>query len=110
MLYTVNGKDIVFLIPDSCLAMVRNGSSICKDFTEDTIGLLNNFGSCFELFDIAEPIQYTYSIGKYVIYLHLLRNRTEKVTKGSLVYLFLNLLQINYIFSDNVRILNMSRT
>jgi hypothetical protein len=35
------------------------------------------------------------------------RNRLEKLAKGSLFYLFLKLVQINFIFSDNVRILYM---
>jgi len=42
---------------------------------------------------------------KYQINLHLLRNRPEKLTKGSLFYLFLKLVQINYILSNNVQIL-----
>jgi len=37
LLYTVTEQDIVFLVPDSCRAMVRNGNSITADFTEDTI-------------------------------------------------------------------------
>jgi hypothetical protein len=32
-------------------------------------------------------------------------HRLEKLTKDSLFYLFLKLIQINYIFYDNVRIL-----
>jgi hypothetical protein len=39
------------------------------------------------------------------INLYSLRNRLEKLAKGSLFYLFLKLVQINFIFSDNVRIL-----
>jgi hypothetical protein len=42
-----------------------------------------------------------YNVGKYQIHLHLLRNRTEKLAR-LLFYLFLKLVQINYIFSDNV--------
>ena len=34
-----------------------------------------------------------------------MRNRHEKLTKGSLFCLFLKLVQINFIFTDNVRIL-----
>ena len=34
-----------------------------------------------------------------------LRNRLEKLAKCSLFYLFLKLVQINFIFSDNVRVL-----
>jgi hypothetical protein len=43
----------------------------------------------------------------YKINLHSLRNRLEKLTNCSLFYLFLKLVQINYIFSGNVRILYM---
>ena len=42
------------------------------------------------------------------INLYSLRNRLEKFAKGSLFYLFLKLVQINYVFSDNVRILYIS--
>jgi hypothetical protein len=35
-------------------------------------------------------------------------NRPEKLAKGSLCCLFLKLVQINFIFTDNVRILYMS--
>jgi hypothetical protein len=38
------------------------------------------------------------------INLHSLRNRLQKLAKYSFFYLFLKLLQINYIFSDNVHI------
>ena len=110
LLYTVNGEDIVFLIPDTCIATVRNGSNICKDFIEDTIGPLNNFGSCFELFDIAGQIQYTYSIGKYIMYLYLLRNRTEKLAKGSLVYLSKARTNKLYIFWQYTYIIYVSDT
>jgi hypothetical protein len=34
-----------------------------------------------------------------------LRNRPEKLAEGSLFCLFLKLVQINFIFTDNVRIL-----
>ena len=37
--------------------------------------------------------------------MYSLRNRHEKLAKGSLFCLFLKLVQINYIFTDNVRIL-----
>jgi hypothetical protein len=37
--------------------------------------------------------------------LYSLRNRPEKLAKGSLFCLFLKLVQINFIFTDNVRIL-----
>jgi hypothetical protein len=44
---------------------------------------------------------------KYKINLHSLRSSLEKLTKGSLFYPFLKLLQINFIFSDNVWILSI---
>jgi hypothetical protein len=34
-------------------------------------------------------------------------NRLEKLAKDSLFYLFLKLIQINFIFSNNVHILHM---
>ena len=37
--------------------------------------------------------------------MYSLRNRPEKLAKGSLFCLFLKLVQINFIFTDNVRIL-----
>jgi hypothetical protein len=38
------------------------------------------------------------------MHLHPLRNRTEKLAKGLVLYLFLKDIQINYIISDSVRI------
>ena len=32
-----------------------------------------------------------------------MRNRTEKLAKDSIFYLFLKFVQINYIFSNNVK-------
>jgi hypothetical protein len=55
--------------------------------------IFRQFGSCFGLFDIAGSTQYTYIVVKYKINLHSLQSKLEK------------LLQINYIFSDNVHIL-----
>ena len=40
--------------------------------------------------------------------MYSLRNRPEKLAEGSLFCLFLKLLQINFIFTDNVRILYIS--
>jgi hypothetical protein len=42
-----------------------------------------------------------YIVDKYKINLYSLGNRLEKLAKGSLFYLFLKLVQINYTFSDN---------
>ena len=41
-----------------------------------------------------------YVVVKYKIDLHSLRNRQEKLDQSSLLYLFLMLVQTNYIFSD----------
>jgi hypothetical protein len=51
--------------------------------------------------------QYTFIVVKYKIHLYSLRNRPEKLANGSLFCLFLKLVQINFIFTDNVRILYM---
>ena len=70
--------------------------------------LFRKFYICFGLFDNTWWMQYT-KIGKYKIYLHSLRKRAEKFVKVSLFYTFpLKLVQINFIFSDNVRILYIS--
>jgi hypothetical protein len=45
---------------------------------------------------------------QYKIHLYSLRNRPEKLAKGSLFCLFLKFVQINFIFTDNVRILYIS--
>jgi hypothetical protein len=62
-----------------------------------------------DFFDIAGWTQYTYIVVKYKIHLYSLRNRPEKLAKGSLYCLFLKLVQINFIFTDNIRILYMYR-
>ena len=63
--------------------------------------IFRQFGS-FGLFDIAG-----YFFVKYKINLHLLQNRLEKLPKGKglIFYLFLMLVQINFIISNNVGIL-----
>jgi len=48
-----------------------------------------------ELIDITG----TYTVRKHKINLLSQRNRAENLTKDSLFYLFLKLVQINYIFS-----------
>jgi len=67
--------------------------------------IYRQIGSCFGLFDIAAQTQYTYIVVKYKIYLHSLGEMLEKLARGSIFYLFLKLVQINYIFSDNLRTL-----
>ena len=46
-----------------------------------------------------------YIVWKYKINWHLLQNRHKKTCQRLALYLFLKLVQINYIFSDNVCIL-----
>ena len=46
-----------------------------------------------------------YIVVKYKINLHSLRNRLEKLAYGSLFYLFLKLVKIDFIFTNNIRIL-----
>jgi hypothetical protein len=46
-----------------------------------------------------------YIVGKYKINLHSLQNRPEKLASASLFYLFLKLVQVNFIFYYNVHIL-----
>ena len=46
-----------------------------------------------------------YIVVEYEINLHSLRNRLENLAKGLLFYLFVKLVLINLIFSDNVHIL-----
>jgi hypothetical protein len=59
LLSTVTDQDIVFLVPDSCWAMIINGNSTRADFTEDTVktirttlvsALFRQFNSCFVCF------------------------------------------------------------
>jgi hypothetical protein len=52
-----------------------------------------------------------YIVWKYQIHFHSLRNkRIEKFTKGLLFYLFLKLVQINIIFTDNLYISSTDKT
>jgi hypothetical protein len=50
LLYTVTDKDIVFLVPDSCRATVRNSNSIREAFTEDTIKNENKLANKLYIF------------------------------------------------------------
>jgi len=59
----------------------------------------------FGHFDIAVSAQFTNIVYKYDISLQSQRNRPEKLDYNSLFYLFLKLSHINYIFSENERIL-----
>ena len=67
--------------------------------------IYRQIGSCFGLFDIAGQTQYTYIVVKYKINLHSLGKMLQKLARGSIFYLFLKLVHINYIFSDNLRTL-----
>jgi hypothetical protein len=68
------------------------------------------FGSCFGLLHIAGQAQYRYIVDENKIYVQLLWNLPEKLTKCSLFYLFLKLIQINFICSDNVYKLKIPET
>ena len=50
-----------------------------------------------------------YILVQYQINLHSLQDILEKLARGSLFYLFLKLVRINYIFSDNLRTLYIYR-
>ena len=101
---------IIFLVPDSCWATVRNGNKISPDLTEDTIKkrlewhtfllLSDNLAVVLGFFfGIAGYIQSIYVHCRNKIHLHPLGNRTEKIAKGCLFYL----LQIKVILYVNVR-------
>ena len=103
----------VFLVhvPNSCGATEINGNSTSSDITDDTIendlndSCFNYFLTiwrCFGFFFIAGQTQYMYIVFKNKINLHSLQNRLEKLANGLPFYLFLKLVQIKYIFSDNV--------
>ena len=67
------------------------------------------FSSCFVLFDIAENKHNirTLSEDMKFIHLHPLRDRLEKLAKGSIFYLFLKLLQINFTVAAYFLILSI---
>jgi hypothetical protein len=44
-----------------------------------------------------------YMVDNNKLYFQFLRNRPEKIEKGLIFYLFQKLVQINYIFSDNIQ-------
>ena len=53
-------------------------------------------------------IQYTYIVGKYKIYLYELQKQAEQRSFGDLFWPVSQRVQMNFIFSDNVRILCLS--
>ena len=64
--------------------------------------------SCFIHFCTQIYIQYTYIVGKYKIYLYELQKRAEQRAFGELFRPVSQRVQINLIFTDNVRILCLS--
>ena len=104
-----HGPNKEFLVPDSCRVTERNGNSIRADFTENIIE--NDYNdACFSYFQTKWQLFWTFlhcrinTICRQIL-LYSLLNRPEKFEKGSLYNLFLKIVKINYIFSDNVRIL-----
>jgi hypothetical protein len=75
-----------------------------KNWTRLVSPLFRKFGRCFGLFEIEDQTQYMYIVGKYNKHLCLLQNMTEMLPKDSLFYLSLKIVQINYIFFNNIRI------
>jgi hypothetical protein len=110
LLYTVTDHDITFLIP-----VEQRYQYKCKLHWEQHqiwwvqclfLLFIDNLAAVSG-FSTFQDIHNRYIVGKYQIHLHLLGNRTEMLAKGSPFYLFLKLAQINFIFSDNVRILSI---
>jgi Ni,Fe-hydrogenase I cytochrome b subunit len=94
-----HGPNKAFLVPDACRVTERNGNSISTDIIDD---------ACFRYFQTFWQLLWTfwycrinkiymYIIIKHQIHLHSLRNRLAKLAKGSPFYLFLKLVQINFI-------------
>ena len=73
-----------------------------KNWTRLVSALFRKFGSCFGLFEIEDQTQYMYIVGKYNKHSCLLQNMTEMLPKDSLFYLSLKIVQINYIFFNNI--------
>ena len=82
LLYAVTDQDVAFLVPDSCTATVKNANSIRVEVWMDIaktkirttlmFALFRQFGCCFGFFLNCRRNN-----------LHYLRNRTDKLTKGS---------------------------
>jgi hypothetical protein len=85
--------------------MGRNGNSISVDVIEDTIVTSIVSALVLDFFWHLRINTTSYIVGKYKINLHPLRNRPEKLAKGSFIYLFLKLVQINFIIANNICIL-----
>ena len=93
-LYTVTDQDVVFLVLDLCRATASNydiSADAYRTRLERRLFLLSLDG-CFGQIN---------TIYKQEINLHSL------LTKGSLFYLFLKLVQLDFLFSDDVRILSI---
>ena len=96
----VSDQDIAFLVPDSCRMTMRNDNS--ADFSGDTIKkLLERRLFLLFLDNLAVALEHF----KFIC---TRRNRTEK-THQKLAFLpaFIKLVQINKIFSDNIRKLSI---
>lgn len=70
--------------------------------------LFGRFGSCFWTCWLCRITTIKYIVSKCKINLHSTGNRPENLTKKSLFYLLLKLVQINFILFNNARILYIS--
>ena len=105
LLYMVTDQDISFLVRDLCSAMVRNDKFISADVTEDTI---ENY-VCFCYFQIIWTLCYCrintidiHCLKNKLIWTHCKTGR-KNLARG----LFLKLVPINCMLTDNVRILSI---
>jgi hypothetical protein len=102
-----HGLNKAFLVPDSCRATEGNGNSISGDITDDTVEkrleqhlfqlFLDNLAVVLD-FMILQDI---HNICTFSLNIKLICTHCE----SSLFCLFLKLIQLNYIFSDDVHIL-----
>jgi len=103
-----HGSNKAVMVPDS--RRVTNGNSIRADVTDDANenhwndACVIYFQTIWQLFWVFWYFRINTTC-VHKINLHSPRKMLEKLGKGSLFYLLLKLVQINYIFSDNVRIL-----
>ena len=94
------GPNKAFLVPDSCGVIARNSNSISSDVTDDTIetirtmlvsNIFRSFAGVLDFF----LLQDKNNIGTLPLNIKLICTRYDT---GSLFYLFLRLVQINFIF------------
>ena len=111
-----NGHNKVFLVPDSCRAtkeivMVYALTSLMTPMETIRRRLLQLFTD--ELAVDFLMLQDKHNMRTFLfnikLILHSLRDMLEKLASGSIFYLFLKLVQINYKFSDNLRTLYIYR-